>query len=291
MEATMVVSSGYMANLAAISGLFGKNDLVITDEHIHHSITDAIKVAGVQHVFFRHNDPVSLKELLERFSTIKRKLVVVEGVYSMDGDICPLPEIIQLKEFYNAFLMVDEAHSLGVLGETGRGVNEYFNIDPSHIDIFTGSLSKTIPANGGFVAAKDEVIVYLKHGGAPYMFSAALSPANTAAAIKAFEIIEDERWRIKKLWKNTTHLIRSLQNAGINTGYSQTPVIPVICGTNERAFKFSKDLFNLGFLANAVIYPAVPINKARLRLCCTASHTPEVIEHFVATAASVYKQL
>jgi 7-keto-8-aminopelargonate synthetase-like enzyme len=187
--------------------------------------------------------------------------------------------------------MVDEAHSLGVLGETGRGVNEYFRVDPSSIDIFTGSLSKTIPANGGFIAAKEEVIVYLKHGGAPYMFSAALSPANTAAAIKAIEVIEEECWRIKKLWKNTTHLIRALNDAGINTGNSQTPVIPVICGSNERAFKFSKNMFDRGFLANAVIYPAVPINKARLRLCCTASHSPEVIEEFVTIASSVYQNL
>ena len=290
-EAAMVFSSGYMANMSVIAALFSKNDLIITDEYIHRSISDAIKLAGITPVSFRHNDPESLKEILSNASASVRKLIIVEGVYSMDGDICDLPEIVQLKEEYNALLMIDEAHSLGVLGKSGKGVDEYFGIDPERIDIFTGSLSKAIPANGGFIAATEEVILYLKHGGAPYMFSAALSPANTAASLKSLQVIDKEDWRIEKVWKNTRHFMAMLGKAGIDTGKSQSPIIPVICGDNERAFKLSKTLFDRGFLANAVIYPAVPINKARLRLCCTASHTPEIIEQFVSALDELYAQL
>ena len=280
-ESAMVLSSGYMANLAAIAGLFGRNDLVIADESIHYSIADAIRVAGVPHVYFRHNDVSFLKKLLEENVGIKRKLIVIEGVYSMDGDICSLPEIVQLKEEYGAFLMIDEAHSFGVLGASGRGVNEFYGTDASRIDIFTGSLSKAIPANGGFIAAKEEVIIYLKHGGAPFMFSAALSPANTAAALKSLEVLDTESWRLGNLWKNTRQMMSGLSNAGINTGHSQSPVIPVICGQNEKAFALSKKLFDMGFLANAVVYPAVPVSSARLRLCCTAAQYTEVIGKFV----------
>lgn len=290
-ESAMVLSSGYMANLAAISGLFSKSDLVIVDENIHRSIADAIKVAGVPQGNFIHNDPVSLKTLLEKYSSVKRKLIIIEGVYSMDGDICPLPEIVDLKEKFNAFLLVDEAHSLGVLGKTGRGVNEYFGIDAERIDIFTGSLSKAVPANGGFVCAKEEVIMYLKHGGAPYMFSAALSPANTAASLKSLEIIDSEKWRMEKLWSNTHQMKNGLGKSGVSTGYSQSPVIPVLCGDYKKAVKLSAGLFERKFLANSVIYPAVPINKARLRLCCTASQSSETIEQFLAAIDELYPQL
>lgn len=287
----VVLSSGYMANLAAIAGLFGKNDLVITDENIHRSITDAVSVAGVPQVNFRHNDTDSLREILEKYASIKRKLIIVEGIYSMDGDICPLKEIVHLKNEYDAFLMLDEAHSLGVLGKTGRGVDEHFGIDPSQVDIYTGSLAKAIPANGGFIAAKEEVIVYLKHAGSPYIFSAALSPANTAASLKALEILNEEQWRLEKLWQNTAQMMSGLKKGGINTGDTQSPVIPVICGLNKKTFKLSKSLFDQGYLANAVAYPAVPAKKTRLRLCCTANQKPEIIDQFTQTIGELYAQL
>lgn len=287
----MVLSSGYMANLAAIAGLFGKNDLVITDENIHRSIEEAIRVAGIPCERFRHNDTASLKELLEKYRSHKRKLVIVEGVYSMDGDICPLPEIVTLKEEYDAFLLVDEAHSLGVLGRSGRGVAEHFGMPADKIDILTGSLSKAIPTNGGFIAAKEEVIIYLKHGGAPYMFSAALSPANTAAAMASLEIIDKENWRLKKLRDNTAQMKEGLRRLGIDTGDSESPVIPVICGSIERASKLSRDCLGNGFLANSVIFPAVPYNRSRLRLCCTAAHSPETIDRFLSVLGKLFKEL
>jgi 8-amino-7-oxononanoate synthase len=276
----MALSSGYMANVAAIAGLFDKNDLVVADERIHRSIADAFKIAGVPSVYFKHNDILSLKELLEKHRDQKRKLIVVEGVYSMDGDICPLPEIVGLKNEYDSFLMLDEAHSLGVLGASGRGATEHFGIDPDGIDILTGSLSKAIPTNGGFIAAREEVIVYLKHGGSPFMFSAALSPANTAASIKSLEIIDEEPWRLGTLWKNVELFTQCFTELGVDISKSQSPIIPIICGQKEKAFTLSKKLFDRGYLANAVVFPAVPASRARLRLCCTAAHTENIIQKF-----------
>lgn len=290
-RSAMVLTSGYMANLSAIAGLFGKDDLVIADERIHRSITDAFRVAGVPSVSFRHNDAGSLKEALDKQPSQKRRLIAVEGVYSMDGDICPLPEIVGLKEQYGAFLLLDDAHALGVLGATGRGTAEHFGIDTDRIDLLTGSLSKAIPTNGGFVAASDEVIAYLKHGGAPFMFSAALSPPNTAAAIKSFEVILKEHWRLDRLWSIVGLITQQLKGMGIDTGNSQSPIIPVICGQKERAFSLSKLLFDQGFLANSVVFPAVPASRSRLRLCCTASHTPEIIHQFTTALGRSFNLL
>jgi glycine C-acetyltransferase len=282
-EAAMVFSSGYMANMSVIAALFSKNDLVITDEYIHRSISDAIKLAGITPVSFRHNEPASLREILTKASASVRKLIIIEGIYSMDGDICELPQIVELKEEYNALLMIDEAHSLGVLGKDGRGVNYHFNIPSEKIDIFTGSLSKAVPSNGGFIAAREKDIVYLKHGAAPYMFSAASTPANTAAAIAALQIMRQENYRLDNLWQNAHMLISGLRSIGIDTGSSESPIVPVITGSNESAFSLSKKLFDEGYITTAVIYPAVPAGEARLRLCATACHTPEIINHFIET--------
>ncbi|MEO6220157.1 MAG: aminotransferase class I/II-fold pyridoxal phosphate-dependent enzyme [Ginsengibacter sp.] len=287
-EAAMVFSSGYMANMAVIAALFSKNDLIITDEYIHRSIADAIKLAGITPVSFRHNDAQSLKEILSNAPASVRKLIIVEGIYSMDGDICNLPDIVQMKEEYNALLMIDEAHSLGVLGEDGRGLNYHFNIPSEKIDIFTGSLSKAVPSNGGFIAAREKDIVYLKHGAAPFMFSAASTPANTAAAIAALRIFREENYRQDNLWKNSRLLINKLRSIGIDTGLSESPIVPVICGSNESAFCLSKKLFDEGYITTAVIYPAVPTGKARLRLCCTAALTVDLIDQFVCTLDRIY---
>jgi 8-amino-7-oxononanoate synthase len=281
-ESALVFTSGYLANLTAIAGLFDARDIVIVDEYIHRSIIDAIRLAGVPCKTFKHNNTSSLRDvLIQNSHTARRALIIVEGIYSMDGDICPLPEIISLKEEFGAILLVDEAHSLGVLGKTGRGVDEFYGIDPNRIDIFTGSLSKAIPSTGGFIATKEDVIHFLKHGGAPFMFSAALSPPNTAAAQAAMMVIEREPWRLEKLWENTELLLHGLRALGVPTGHSQSPIVPIICGSNEKAFQLSKFLFDAGFLATSVIYPAVPHEMARIRLCCTASMKPESILAFI----------
>ncbi len=281
-EEAMTFSSGYLANIAAIAGLAGPGDLVVADEYIHRSLIDAMKVCSVPCKTFMHNNVDALKDVLDQTDRSKRVFILVEGIYSMDGDICKLPEIVEIKKQYDAFLVVDEAHSLGVLGRSGRGVDEHFGVDPSEIDIFTGSLSKSIPCNGGFIAARQEVVHYLKHGGAPYMFSAALSPAIAGAALAALEVMEQEPWRLRSLWENSRHLLAQLQNLPLNTGKSESPIIPIITGSNESAFHLSRYLYDKGYLATSVIYPAVPGSMARLRLCMTAVHRKEVIDHFVA---------
>jgi 8-amino-7-oxononanoate synthase len=281
-ESALALSSGYLANLTAIASLLDKRDVVIADEYIHRSLVDAIRLADVPLKTFKHNDVESLRDVIQKnVETGRRVLIVVEGIYSMDGDISPLPAIVELKEEFGALLLVDEAHSLGVLGKNGRGITEHFDMDPSRIDIFTGSLSKAIPSNGGFIAARQQVIHFLKHGGAPFMFSAALSPPNTAAALTAIQVIRKETWRMAALWKNTRILLNGLKNLQVDVGKSESPVIPILCGSNENAFALSKHLYDAGYLATSVIYPAVPQGMARLRLCATAAMQADVVLDFI----------
>lgn len=278
----MTFSSGYLANLTAIAGLFDARDYILADEYIHRSLIDAFRLAGVPFKTFRHNDPSSLEQLLQDSPAKgRRTLIVVEGIYSMDGDICVLDEIVKLKSTYGAFLLLDEAHSFGVLGKTGKGAVEHYGIDPAEVDIITGSLSKTIPSNGGFLAAREEIIHFLKHGGAPFMFSAALSPANAAAAQAALEIMEKESWRLEKLWQNTMFFLEGVKRLPVNIGQSHSPVVPLICGDNASTFALSRNLYDKGYLATAVIYPAVPAQLARLRLCMTAAMSKEGIKEFL----------
>ena len=279
---TMTFSSGYLANLTAIAGLFDARDCILADEYIHRSLIDAYRLAGVPFKTFRHNDPEALEQLLKNTAGRgRRTLIVVEGVYSMDGDICLLDRVVKLKKDYEAFLLVDEAHSFGVLGKTGKGVVEHYAIDPAEVDIITGSLSKTIPSNGGFLAAREEIIHFLKHGGAPFMFSAALSPANVAAAQAALEVMAKESWRIEKLWQHTQLFLEGIRRLPVNTGKAQSPVVPLICGDNASTFTLSRKLYDKGYLATAVIYPAVPAQMARLRLCVTAAMSTQGIQKFL----------
>ncbi|MBK5278195.1 MAG: aminotransferase class I/II-fold pyridoxal phosphate-dependent enzyme [Bacteroidia bacterium] len=205
-------------------------------------------------------------------------LIIVEGVYSMDGDICPLKEFVELKKKYNAYLMVDEAHSLGVLGAMGHGVDSHYDIPPSEIDIFTGSLSKAVPASGGFVASSKEIIILLQHGSPPYIFSAALTPPATAAALATLKIFESEPQRIKKLWSNTRFFSKELKKLGYDIGFSSTPIIPIILGANEATLSFARKLFDRQILATPIVFPAVPKSQSRLRLCVNAAHEISYLE-------------
>lgn len=277
-EAAISFTSGYTAALALVSALFGPRDLVIADAQSHRSVIDACRLAGVPVRRFRHNDPDSLEYELGRAGRGRRTLVVVEGAYSMDGDLCPLPAIVELKNRYGAFLMVDEAHTFGVMGRTGRGIDEHWGLAPCDVDVWLGSLSKAIPANGGFLAGRRELIYYLQHGAAPFMFSAALCPAATAAARAALGVILAEPERIVRMHHNASRLREGLTAAGYDTGRSETPIVPVLQGENETAFRLSRDLFALGIIATAVIPPAVPRGAARLRLCATAAHAASDID-------------
>ena len=278
-EAAIVYSSGYVTNLATVSALvMSRNDVVICDKYNHASIVDGCLLSRAKFVRFRHNDMADLERRLEQAGPDAGKLVVVDAVFSMDGDIINLPEVSRLCREYGALLMVDEAHSLGVLGETGHGIEEHFGLEDA-IDLYMGTLSKTIPSVGGYVAGKQEIITYLKHVARAFVFSASLPPAQAAAAKASFEVIEEEPERVKALQRNIGLFLSGLKARGFNTLNSETPIVPIICGEDERAFEMTRlcqqeDLFVL-----PVVSPAVPVGLARLRANVTADHSEEDIAY------------
>jgi 8-amino-7-oxononanoate synthase len=281
-EAAMTYSSGYHANLAVLSSVMTPTDIALIDGKIHQSTIDACKLAGVSYRRFEHNNASSLEELLKRYQKLsKRVLIISEGMFSMDGDICNLEELVTLKKKYGAFLMIDEAHSLGVLGEDGRGVASHFGKPASEVDIFTGSLSKGIPASGGYVAASREIVIYLQHSSSPYIFSAALTPAATASARTALNVLKKEPERHERLRVNAEYLRSALQSCGFDTGLSTTPIIPVILGSDQETLKFARRLFDHGILATPVLFPAVAKGQSRLRLCATAAQDRPFLEEVV----------
>jgi len=280
--AALTYGAGYLANLAAIGALVGPRDRVIMDARAHRSLREACVLAGVPVQTFRHNDPATLRRELEREAAGRRTLIVVDGLYSMDGDICPLSEIVALKHEFGAFLLVDEAHSLGVLGESGRGVHEHFGLPADVVDIWTGSLSKAIPANGGYLAGSRALVIYLQHVTAPFWFSAALCPAAVGAALEALRVLQREPARLGRLRRNAALLRDGLRSRGYDTGASAGPIIPVIVGTNDAAWRLAWRLFDRGVIAPAVVYPAVPLDTARLRLCATAAQSQAHLDEALA---------
>ncbi len=279
-EDAITFTSGYMANIAITTALIGKIGRVYADEKIHRSFMDALKLAGADYVLFPHNDHRALKMMLTKDVSVKRKFIVSEGVFSMDGDLCPLPELLALKKEFKAFLIIDEAHSFGVLGNNGRGINEHYGIDPGEIDVVSGSLSKTIPANGGFILADSNVIVFLQHECAPYIFSGSLCPPATGAAIAALEIMSEENWRLPELKNRIRALSGIIESNGFKTSSGSSPVIPVLTGDYELTFKLYKFLHEKGILVCPVIFPAVPVNESIIRLCASVYHTTEMYQYF-----------
>jgi len=283
-EAAVTVSSGYLANVGLIPAVVGRADRILLDARAHRSLVDGCRIAGVPYHFFAHNDPAALEEKLAE-GRGARALVVVEGVYSMDGDVCPLPEIVDLKKRYGATLLVDEAHSFGVLGKGGRGVDEHFGLWVHEVDFWTGSLSKAVPANGGFIAGAAADLLYLQHAAAPYVFSSALCPAAAASALAALEVIRAEPERIADVRRNAESLRGGLKELGFDTGASASPVIPVIFGDDLTTWRVARRLLDAGIWATAVVAPAVPRGAARLRLCATAGHTPADIDEVLRAFA------
>ena len=291
-EAAITCSSGYMANLAAINTLIQKTDRVIIDEFVHRSLIDALSMAQLEYEKCRHNDMQHLEQLLQKPTTSKRTFIIVEGIYSMEGDICPLPVIVSLKKKYNAYIILDESHSLGVLGATGRGVDEHFGISPDEIEIYTSAMSKSVPVGGGFIATSKQAVIFMQHAATPFVFSCAMSPANTAACLAAFEMIEKEGpERIAKVFENTNYLKKHFHRLGYSTGHTQSPIIPVIVGDREKTLVLSSKLYELGFLANPVIFPAVPPGGDRLRLCATAAQSKLMLDEVIYAFDVVRKYL
>ena len=274
-------SSGYVTNLATISNILRKGDTVISDKLNHASIVDGCLLSMATHVRFRHNDMDHLERRLHAANPHGRKLVVADSVFSMDGDIINLPEVVKLCKKYDAYLMIDEAHSLGVLGETGHGIEEHFDMDPDCIDIKMGTLSKTIPSAGGYVAGNMELIRFLKHEARGFIFSAAVPPPSAAAAKAAFDIIEEEPWRVKKIQDNYNLFAGRLREAGFNLLFTETAIVPVVCGSTEKAAFLAKYCRDKGIFVQAVVSPVVPEGQARLRACVSAAHTEEDINYCV----------
>lgn len=288
-ESAVTFSSGYVANLTAISTMCGRGDAVFCDMINHASIVDGCLLSSAKFVRYKHNDMDHLRKKLEETEAIGR-MIVVDAVFSMDGDIVPLPEIIELAKEFDCLVYVDEAHSTGVLGENGHGIMEHFGLTDG-VDIQMGTLSKVIPAVGGYIAGSNEIINWLKYQSRAFVFSAALPPGATAAAKASFDVIDDEKWRVVKLRDNIDYFIQSLNQAGFDTGDTETAVVPIILRDEWRTLEATKALFEKGIFIMPILQPAVPPNTSRLRANVTAEHTKEDIDYMVNTLANVWEEL
>lgn len=276
-EDAIVFSSGYVTNLTTISTLVDQNCVVIGDEWNHASIVDGCRMSGAEFLIFNHNDIDSLAEKLA-MAKGRRTLVVVDAVYSMDGDIVDLPAVIDLCRKHGALLMVDEAHSLGVLGKTGHGVQEHFGLADDDIDIKMGTLSKTLASIGGFVAGREEIITFLRHHARGYIFSGALPTGQTSAAIAALDVIETEPELIPRLWENVHYYMRGLRELGFDLGNSETPIVPVLTKTEPLTLEMTRLCRQAGLLVIPVAFPAVPLNAPRLRTCVSCLHGKDELD-------------
>jgi glycine C-acetyltransferase len=289
-EAAITYSSGYATNLSVVSTLMGRGDYVLSDKLNHASIVDGCLMSGAEFRRFRHNDMAHLETMLQNVPEGAAKMVIADSVFSMDGDIIDLPKVIELTKKYKAWLMIDEAHSVGVLGKQGTGIEEHFGLGDV-IDIKMGTLSKTIPSVGGYVAARKEIITYLRHASRAYIFSAALPPAQAAAANEAFKVILDEPERIEKLNLNTQQFIGGLKSLGFDTMLTETAIVPVLCGDDETAFAITRECQHNDVFVLPVVSPAVPEGLARLRATVTAAHDPSEIERAMDVIGEAGKKL
>lgn len=276
-EDAVVVSAGYLANVAGITALASDEDtVVITDQLNHMSIVDGIEMCRGQVKIFEHNNMDKLEYILKKNLDAKKKLIVVDGVYSMDGDIAPLDIITDLAEKYDASVFVDEAHSLGFVGNTGRGASEHFGVeDKVHIKMTT--FSKSLAGIGGCLASDKDTCLFIRHNAHQYIFNASMPPATAAGVLKAFDIMEEEKWRVEKLWKNTMHFRSGLKEIGFNTMDSMSPIVPIYIGDDMVNMQMTKKLMSEGVYIATAIFPAVPMNKSRLRATITASLSTEEI--------------
>ncbi|MGA3210901.1 MAG: glycine C-acetyltransferase [Terriglobales bacterium] len=277
-EACVVFQSGFTANAGTVSAILGKEDFIISDELNHASIIDGARLSRAKILVFRHKDMAHAEEQLASVKDLPgHKLLITDGVFSMDGDIGAVPQLCELAERYGAVMMVDDAHASGVLGRNGRGTIDHFGVH-GRVDIQVGTLSKAIGALGGYVCGTRDLIEFLYHRGRPFLFSTSHPPSVAASCIAAFQVLEDEPERIEQLWKNTNYFKQELGNLGFNIGgvnspKSETPITPVIVGEGRLAMEFSRELFKQGVMATGLAFPTVPEGKARIRTIVTATHT------------------
>lgn len=288
-EAALVFSTGFQVNLGVISALVGKDDVIIIDKMDHASIIDGCRLSYGEVKKYRHNDMADLERVLKQ-NTDRSKLIIVDGVFSMEGDIVNLPKVVELAKAYGARLMVDDAHGIGVLGKTGRGTAEHFGLE-DEVDIIMGTYSKSLASIGGFIAGSEKVVHYIKHFARSLIFSASPPPASVAAVSAAIDIIDNEPERIERLWKNTHKMLQGFKSLGFQVGPSETPIIPVIVGDNETAFKMAMMLQEEGVFANVAVSPAVPEGKALIRTSYMATHTDEQLDRVLSAFEKTGKAL
>jgi 8-amino-7-oxononanoate synthase len=288
-DSALVFSTGFQVNLGVISALVSKDDIVIIDKMDHASIIDGCRLSYGEVRKFRHNDMADLERILQQ-NNGRGKLIVVDGVFSMEGDIVDLPKVVELGKAYGARVMVDDAHGIGVLGTTGRGTAEHFGL-VDEVDLIMGTYSKSLASIGGFIAGSEEVIHYIKHFARSLMFSASPPPASVAAVSAALDIIESEPERLESLWRNTRKMLKGLKDLGFQVGPSETPIIPILVGASETAFKMAMMLQDEGVFANVAVSPAVPEGKALIRTSYMATHTEEQLDRVLAALAGVGRSM
>jgi len=290
-EACVVFQSGFAANAGTVAAILGPDDHIISDELNHASIIDGCRLSKARIHIFPHRDVEAAERILSELQSAPgRKLLISDGVFSMDGDIAPLPALVELAERYGAVMMVDDAHASGVLGRAGRGTIDHFDLH-GRVHIQVGTLSKAIGALGGYVCGSRDLIEYLYHRARPFLFSTSHPPSVAATCLAAFDLLEQEPERIEALWHNTEYFKAGLRSAGFDTGASETPITPIMVGDAALAFRFSAELFEEGVFATGVGYPTVPKGKARIRTIVTAVHTRDQLDRALEILVRVARRL
>lgn len=290
MEAALVFSTGYQTNLGTLGALIGRADTVYIDKLDHASLQDGVRLGLGRTRRFNHNDFATLRRMLEAETPSRGKLIAVDGVYSMEGDIADLPTLVELRREYGVAILVDDAHAVGVLGETGAGTAEHWGLT-DEVDLILGTFSKSFASIGGFVAGRADVIDYLQHNARALMFSASMPPASAATVLKALEIIRDEPERREQLWKNTYRMMEGFKSIGFDIGPTETPIVPILIGPMEKTFVFWRALFEAGVFSNPVVPPAVPEGSCRLRTSYMATHTDDDLDFVLEQVERVGKKL
>jgi glycine C-acetyltransferase len=290
-EASVVFQSGFTANAGTVQAILSREDIIISDQLNHASIIDGCRLSRAEIKIFPHKDIEACEKILKEIEGRKcRKLLITDGVFSMDGDIAPLPQLVELAEKYGCIMMIDDAHASGVLGRNGRGTVDHYHLH-GRVDIQVGTLSKAIGALGGYICSTHDTIDFLYHRARPFLFSTSHPPSVAATCLAAFEVLEEEPQLIDRLWANTKFFKEGLKKLGFNTGVSETPITPVIVGDAALAHQFSRELFAAGVFAQSLGFPTVPEGKARIRTIVTATHTQEELTRALEILESVGKRL
>ena len=288
-EDVMIYSTGFGVNLGVVSTLTGREDYILWDDRDHASIIEGRRLSFSKQFKYKHNDMESLEKQLQRCEPDKVKLIVTDGVFSMEGDVANIPEIVRLAKKYNASVMVDEAHAIGVFGEGGRGITHHFGATKD-VDLIMGTFSKSFASLGGFIATDKEITNFLRHHSRSYIFTASITPASTAAALKAIDIMIEEPWRQEHLWDITNYALEGFRNMGAEIGNTSTPIIPLFIRDNFKTFSITHDLLEEGIFVNPVVSPAVAPEDTLIRFSLMATHTKEQVTHALEAIQKVFRK-